>query len=94
MTSNKMVYWIFGVLIYISYRSLKSLAVGLPKDKGAAKVAINEWLSYFNVRLNHIEITGGQDVIIKLEPVKHVASEIFRELSLDKRKCKFPDEVF
>ena len=52
----------------------------LPKRKASAFISINEWLSYFNVRTNHIEILAGQEIIIQLEPVQHVATDRFRKL--------------
>ena len=71
-------------------KSLRNTLMHLPKQRGSALVAVNEWLSYFNVRVNHLEILAGREAIIKVEPTSHVATESFRELK--RRKCIFRDE--
>ena len=60
--------------------------------RGSALVAINEWLSYFNVRMNQIQVRAGTEVIIKVEPVHHVVSDEFRELDQEERGCLLHDE--
>ncbi len=64
----------------------------LHKRKGSAKVAVNEWLSYFNVRINHVEIVAGQETIVTVQPTQHVATEAFRAMDVDERGCRFPEE--
>ncbi len=55
-------------------------------------MAINEWTSYFNVRINHLEISAGREAIVKIEPTSHVATSSFRKLAVEDRKCLFSDE--
>ena len=64
----------------------------MPQTKGRAAIAINEYLSYYNVRMNSLDIIAGQDVTIKIKPVHHVASERFKSLDVEKRNCLFHDE--
>ncbi len=42
-----------------------------PKRKGKALVAVNEWLSYYNVRINHLEVVAGKEAIIKIKPTRY-----------------------
>ncbi len=74
-------------------RSAISFASHLPPTKGSATVSINEWLSYYNVRMNLIDVRAGQEVRIKVEPVYHSASDRFKALSLEQRKCRFRHET-
>ena len=60
--------------------------------RGSAFVAINEWLSYFNVRMKQIEVRAGTEVIIKMEPVHHIVSEDFRNLVQEERQCLLHEE--
>ena len=60
--------------------------------RGSAFVAINEWLSYFNVRMKQVEVRAGTEVIMKIEPVHHVVSDAFRELGQKERGCLLQDE--
>ncbi len=64
----------------------------LPRKKGRAMVAVNEWLSYYNIRMNYIELFGGQEAVVQVQPVQHVATERFRTLDVGRRKCLFPEE--
>ena len=75
------------------YRSLKSHLPTQPKDRGSALVAINEWLAYFNVRWNNFRVAGGQEVVVKIQPVDFSSSGSFRELDVTTRKCRFHDEL-
>ena len=60
--------------------------------RGSAFVAINEWLSYFNVRMKQVEVRAGTEVIMKVEPVHHVVSEEFKILVQEERGCLLQDE--
>ncbi len=44
------------------------------------------------MRINHLEVFAGREAIIKIKPTSHVATESFRALSLEDRKCLFADE--
>ena len=74
------------------HRSLRNHAINLPKKKATARVAINEYLNPFNVRINHLELVAGREAIIKIKPTRHVATEGFAELDVKHRKCLFPNE--
>ncbi len=63
------------------------------KRKGSAKVSIKSWLSYFDVRMNHVEVRGGQDMLLKVQPVHHYATDAFRALYPEKRHCLFAEEL-
>ena len=62
------------------------------KKKGEIMISVNEWLSYYNVRINKLKFNAGTEVLIKVKPVKHTTSANFRELSIDKRQCRFEYE--
>ncbi len=62
------------------------------KTKGSALVAINEWSSFFNVRTKPVQVLAGQSIQIKIKPTVHVASDEFKKLGVDQRKCLFPHE--
>ncbi len=64
--------------------------VALPKRRGETTVAFNEWLSYYNVRLNQVKVLAGQEVIVKLKPARHVATHNIETLEPEKRRCFFP----
>ncbi len=75
------------------FSSLKSQLPTQPADRASALVAINEWMSYFNVRWNHFEITGGKEILLTIKPVEHTGSDKFRALDIATRKCRYPDET-
>ena len=62
------------------------------KHKGSLLVAINDWQTYYSVRLNQIELKAGKEVIIKVTPVVHSTSADFKSLTLEERACRYPDE--
>ncbi len=64
-----------------------------PKTKNTALVAINDWLTYYTVHENAHEITPGQKTVLTIQPKSFVASERFRKLDINVRKCRFPDEL-
>ena len=62
------------------------------KEPGSLMVAVNEWTDYFNVRMNHLDLRAGTEVIMRVRPTQHSTSEDFRALSLEKRKCRLMHE--
>ena len=63
------------------------------KEQGGLIVAINAWNQYYDVRINQLDLRAGSEVIIKVEPVVHSASDDFGRQNLNDRKCRFKDEV-
>ena len=63
------------------------------KKRGEILISINEWLSYYNVRINKLKFNAGTEVLIKVKPTKHTTSAGFRELSIEQRQCRFTDEI-
>ena len=54
-------------------------AKDLRKNKRAAMtVALNEWLNYFNVRINQIELKAGMEMVITIDPTVHTLTENFK----------------
>ena len=74
------------------FRSMRALQPQFQATRGSAFVAINEWLSYFNVRMEQIEVRAGTEVIIKVEPVHHIVSDVFSNLDVAERRCLLPEE--
>ena len=74
------------------FRSMRASLPHIQATRGSAFVAINEWLSYFNVRMKQVEIRAGTEVMMKVEPVRHVVSDGFRELDQEERGCLLQDE--
>ena len=74
------------------FSSMRASLPHIQATRGSAFVAINEWLSYFNVRMKQVEIRAGTEVIMKVEPVRHVVSDDFRELDQEERGCLLQDE--
>ena len=62
------------------------------KYKGNLMVSINDWQTYYSVRLNQIDLRGGTEVIIKVQPVVHSTSDSFKSLTLEERECRYSDE--
>ncbi len=73
-------------------RSLKSLIPALPKTRGQAMISVNEWLAFHNVRSNHVTVSGGEEVILKVKPVKNMATGSFAKMDKKDRGCKFQRE--
>ncbi len=49
----------FAALQFISiiaFSSLRNFPASLPRRRGSAILAINEWMTYFNVRTRNIEV--------------------------------------
>ena len=63
------------------------------KEEGSLMVAVNGWQTYYDVRINQLDLRAGTDVTIKVKPVVHSTSAYFKTLNLDDRKCRFMDEL-
>ena len=61
--------------------------------KGSARIAINEWLSQFNVRMAQIEAPAGMETKIMVTPTYRSASPNIKVLEPEDRHCRFLDEV-
>ena len=61
-------------------------------EEGNILIAINGWQSYYDVRINQLDLRAGTDVVIKIEPVVHSTSPDFRKLKIYERQCRFSDE--
>ena len=61
--------------------------------KGSAQIAINEWLSQFNVRTVQIEAPAGMETKITVTPAYRSASPNIKVLRPKDRQCQFLDEV-
>ena len=59
------------------------------KKKGKLLLAFNDWRTYFDVRVNQLELRAGTDVTVKLRPIKHTTSVGFRGLTIDQRECRY-----
>ena len=55
-------------------------------------LAINEWISYYNVRLNPLDLIAGHEYIINVQPVQHIATNQVKDYDVQARKCLFPEE--
>ncbi len=86
--TGQKVFW-----LNVADNSLRSRALGLPRRRGSAVVAINEWVSFHSVRTRHFEILAGQDVTVNVRPTQHVATERFAKLTALTRQCLFPHET-
>ena len=90
---------ILGYAIEITFnRSWESFAVSQQRRgpatlKGSAKIAINEWLSQFNVRGVQIEAPAGMETRIKISQTFRSAMGNIKALHPKDRKCQFLDEV-
>ena len=62
------------------------------KSEGYATLNVNEWLKYYNVRSNAIELVAGTAYFIKIKPIQHEASPRIRGLTIKRRGCRFKDE--
>ena len=82
-----------SVNINFNYRSTYSFS---NKKRAAfrstAGISLNEWLTYYNLRANQIEIMSGTATVVRLKPVQHVASDNFKSVTQEKRGCRFLDE--
>ena len=61
--------------------------------KGSARIAINEWLSQFNVRMAEIKAPAGLETMIKVTPTYRSSSNDIKKIDPKDRLCRFLDEV-
>ena len=80
------------ILMYLSCRSSDAYKPGNPWPRGSATLNVNEWLKYFNVRSNPIDMVAGASYTVKMTPIQHTASPGIRDLDRQRRKCQFKDE--
>ncbi len=45
------------------------------------------------MRWNNFEVSGGQDVVVEIEPEEHAATQAFKGLDPATRKCLLPTEA-
>ena len=64
----------------------------MPWIQGYATLNVNEWLKYFNVRSNPIDLAAGNSYIIKIKPTQHVSSHRIKGIAPERRKCRFKYE--
>ena len=75
------------------FRSFDSFTHSDKPSTGSARIAINEWLSPFNVRMGQIEAPAGMETKIKLTPTYRSSSHDIKILHPEDRHCRFHDEV-
>ena len=80
------------VYLYLTERSTEAYKPGNPWPRGSATLNVNEWLKYFNVRSNPIDMVAGASYTVKITPIQHTASPDIRYLDRKRRKCQFKDE--
>ena len=76
-----------------SFDSFMDLTHTVKLSTGSARIAINEWLSPFNVRMAQIEAPAGMETKIKLTPTYRSSSHDIKILHPEDRHCRFHDEV-
>ena len=62
-------------------------------ESGSARIAINEWLAHYNMRMAQIEVKSGVETKIKIMPKLRSSSNDIRELDPLVRDCLFKDEI-
>ena len=62
------------------------------QEQGLATLNINNWLKFFNVRSNPIDLVAGTAYDIKLVPFQHTATPAVKDMYWKDRKCLFQDE--
>ena len=82
-TNAKLISW---------YRYLSTFHGKFERKSGGARLAINEWISYYNVLLNPLDLMAGHEYIIKVKPVQHIATQQIKDYDVQSRKCLFPEE--
>ena len=61
--------------------------------KGSARIAVNEWLSQFNMRMAQIKVPAGMETKITVTPTYQTASDKIKGLKPKDRHCQFLHEV-
>ena len=88
---NIKIFWI-TLLIFHLFRSSTNLNEGLYKRKGKILIAVNEWLTFYNVRVNQINLITGREILLKIKPTQHTASDSVKALSVKSRNCRLTTE--
>ena len=65
---------------------------GLFKRKGKILIAVNEWLTFYNVRVNQLNLITGREMLLKIKPTQHTASQSVKSLPIESRKCRLTTE--
>ena len=65
---------------------------GLFKRKGKILIAVNEWLTFYNVRVNQLSLITGREILLKIKPTQHTASQSVKSLPIESRKCRLTTE--
>ena len=81
-----------NLLIFHLFRSSTNLNEGLYKRKGKILIAVNEWLTFYNVRVNQINLITGREILLKIKPTQHTASDSVKALSVKSRNCRLTTE--
>ena len=77
---------VINLIYHDSYRSSGG------KEQGSATLNVNNWLKFFNVRSNPIDLNAGTAYDIKLVPFQHTATPAVKDMYWKDRKCLFQDE--
>ena len=76
----------------LCYRHLSTFHGEYERKRGSAILAFNEWISYYNIILNPLDLKAGHEYIIKVKPEKHIANHQIKDYDVQSRKCLFPEE--
>ncbi len=55
-------------------------------------LSINGFGDFFSMRSNNVELKAGEEVMLRIKQLEHVATSAFREQALSARKCRFHNE--
>ena len=83
---------IMGTIVVYPFRSTEAYKPDNTWPKGSATLNVNEWLKYFNVRSNPIDLEAGASYTIKMTPIQYTASPKVRDIHWERRNCLFKDE--
>ncbi len=64
-----------------------------PQKRGRIFFALNAWKDFFSVRNQQIKLEAGYSYTVKVTPTVHYATADFKELPLEKRECRFVEEM-
>ena len=74
-------------------RSYDAFKDGARWESGSARVAINEWLAQYSIKMKQIEVRSGIETKINIIPKLRAASIDIKQLDPWDRECFFQDEV-
>ncbi len=55
-------------------------------------LAVNQLANFFSVRSNNVQLKAGEEVMLRIKQVQHVATADFKGQTLATRQCRFPSE--